>query len=175
VLTLRKSGGLASQRLFGRRRDLRRQAEQANVDGSTFARVIVESGAPISPVGRKSRPIEVVIGAATVRVPPHHPHSADVLGAALLSRAMRGRSLCAVAAAARCHLVIGGAPHRPGNALRREPIGERAPTVLVSAILPGPLRPHGARQARAPRTAVPWRSSVHAPPGPEYMPPPGPV
>jgi hypothetical protein len=167
VLTLRKSGGLASQQLFGRRRDLRRQAEQANVDGSTFARVIVESGAPISPVGRKSRPIEVVIGAATVRVPPHHPHSADVLGAALLSRAMRGRSLCAVAAAARCQLVIGGAPHRPGNALRREPIGERAPTVLVSAILPGPLRPHGACQARAPRTTVgpftPWWSSVHAP------------
>jgi transposase len=62
--------GLTPQQLFGWRRAARRQAEEASGKGAAFARVIVESGAPISPVGRKSRPIEVVIGAATVRVPP---------------------------------------------------------------------------------------------------------
>jgi transposase len=68
VCAIARRHGLTPQQLFGWRRDLRRQAEQASVDSSTFARVIVESGAPISSVGRKSRPIEVVIGAATVRV-----------------------------------------------------------------------------------------------------------
>jgi transposase-like protein len=55
--------GLTPQQLFGWRRAARRQAEEASGKGAAFARVIVESGAPISPVGRKSRPIEVVIGA----------------------------------------------------------------------------------------------------------------
>jgi transposase len=70
VSAVARRHGLTPQQLFGWRRDGRRQAEQARIDGPAFARVIVESGAPISPARRKSRPIEVVIGAATVRVLP---------------------------------------------------------------------------------------------------------
>jgi transposase len=70
VSAVARRHGLTPQQLFGWRRDARRQAEEASVDRPAFARVIVESGAPISAAGRKSRPIEVVIGAATVRVPP---------------------------------------------------------------------------------------------------------
>jgi transposase len=70
ICAVARRHGLTPQQLFGWRRAARRQAEEASGKGAAFARVIVESGAPISPVGRKSRPIEVVIGAATVRVPP---------------------------------------------------------------------------------------------------------
>jgi transposase len=70
VSAVARRHGLTPQQLFGWRRAARRQAEEASGKEAAFARVIVESGAPISPVGRKSRPIEVVIGAATVRVPP---------------------------------------------------------------------------------------------------------
>jgi transposase len=69
VSAVARRRGLTPQQLFGWRRDARRRAEEASVDGTAFARVIVESGASISPAARKSRPIEVVIGAATVRVP----------------------------------------------------------------------------------------------------------
>jgi transposase len=61
--------GLTPQQLFGWRRDARGQAEEASDLGAPFAPVVVNSGAPISPTGRKSRPIEVVIGSTTVRVP----------------------------------------------------------------------------------------------------------
>jgi transposase len=70
VSAVARRHGLTPQQLFGWRRDAQRKAEEASVDGTAFARVIMESGAPISPAGRKSRPIEVVIGAVTVRVPP---------------------------------------------------------------------------------------------------------
>jgi transposase len=69
VSAVARRHGLTPQQLFGWRRDARHQADEASVDGTAFARVIVESGPPISPAGRKSQPVEVVIGAATVRVP----------------------------------------------------------------------------------------------------------
>jgi transposase len=60
---------LTPQQLFGWRRDVRGRAEAASDHGAPFVPVVVDSGAPISPTGRKSRPIEVVIGGTTVRVP----------------------------------------------------------------------------------------------------------
>jgi hypothetical protein len=49
--------------------DKRGRADEASDHGAPFARVVVDSSTPISPAGRKSRPIEVVIGGTTVRVP----------------------------------------------------------------------------------------------------------
>jgi transposase len=77
VSAVARRHGLTPQQLFWWRRDARRRAEEESVDGTSFARVIVESGGPISPVRRKSRAIEVVIGAATVRVP--HGTDAETL------------------------------------------------------------------------------------------------
>jgi transposase len=61
--------GLTAQQLFAWRRDARRQAEEAGDSGMAFAPVVVESGTPIWSPGRGPRWIEVVIGAATVRIP----------------------------------------------------------------------------------------------------------
>jgi hypothetical protein len=55
--------------LFGWRRDVLQQSEEASSESAPFARVVVDSSVPISSAGRKSRPIEVVIGGTTVRVP----------------------------------------------------------------------------------------------------------
>jgi transposase-like protein len=70
VSAVARRHGLTPQQLFGWRRDAQRKAKDASAGGTAFARAIMESSAPISPAGRKSRPIEVVIGAMTVRVPP---------------------------------------------------------------------------------------------------------
>jgi transposase len=69
VSAVARRHGLTPQQLFGWRRDARGQAEEASDHNARFAPVVVDSGAPISPAGRKSRPIEVVIGGTTVRVP----------------------------------------------------------------------------------------------------------
>ena len=69
VSAVARRHGLTPQQLFGRRRDARGRAEEASDHGAPFARVVVDSITPISPAGRKSRPIEVVIGGTTVRVP----------------------------------------------------------------------------------------------------------
>jgi transposase len=69
VSAVARRHGLTPQQLFGWRRDARGRAEEASDHGTPFARVVVDSSTPISPAGRKSRPIEVVIGGTTVRVP----------------------------------------------------------------------------------------------------------
>jgi transposase len=69
VSAVARRHGLTPQQLFGWRRDARQQSEEASSEGAPFARVVVDSSVPISPAGRKSRPIEVVIGGTTVRVP----------------------------------------------------------------------------------------------------------
>ena len=76
VSAVARRHGLTPQQLFGWRRDARRQAENgAGKGGMGFTPVIVEAGprvdmpiAPACPGGPPS--IEIVIGAATVRMAP---------------------------------------------------------------------------------------------------------
>jgi transposase len=68
VSAIARRHGLTPQQLFGWRRDVRRQSEEAAND-IMFAPVMVECGAPISPAALDLRLIEVVIGAVTVRIP----------------------------------------------------------------------------------------------------------
>ena len=83
VSALARRHGLTPQQLFGWRRDARRRAvarrwadDGASQSGSAFAPVIVEAArpcgdAPLAPgCPGGSSVIEIVIGAATVRVPP---------------------------------------------------------------------------------------------------------
>jgi transposase len=51
VSAVARRHGLTPQQLFGWRRDARHQAKEASVDGTAFARVIVESDGPISLAG----------------------------------------------------------------------------------------------------------------------------
>jgi transposase len=85
VSAVARRHGLTPQQLFGWRRGAGCQAEEANGDGAPFVRVVVDSGVPISPAARKSRLIEVVIGGATVRVPP----GTDVETLEMVLRAVR--------------------------------------------------------------------------------------
>jgi transposase len=68
VSAIARRHGLTPQQLFGWRRDVRRQAEETS-NGITFAPVMVECGASISPAALEPRLIEVVIGMVTVRIP----------------------------------------------------------------------------------------------------------
>jgi transposase len=83
VSAVARRHGLTPQQLFGWRRDARRRAvtrrrpdDRGGEGGATFAPVIVEAArpcvvAPPAPDGPGgSSMIEIVIGAATVRVPP---------------------------------------------------------------------------------------------------------
>jgi transposase len=77
VSAIARRYGLTPQQLFGWRRAAQRRAEhEADESGSAFAPVIVAAGprcpeVPIAPVCSGGSPvIEIVIGAATVRVPP---------------------------------------------------------------------------------------------------------
>jgi transposase len=68
VSAIARRHGLTPQEVFGWRRDVRRQAEETS-NGITFAPVMMECGAPISPAALEPRLIEVVIGMVTVRIP----------------------------------------------------------------------------------------------------------
>jgi transposase len=77
VCAVARRHGLSPQQLFGWRRHARRQAEEGPGESSAaFARVIVEAGRPCSgalmaAARRSGLPvIEIVIGPATVRIPP---------------------------------------------------------------------------------------------------------
>ena len=68
--------GLTAQQLFGWRRDMRQPAEHGvERSGVGFAAVVVDAGQPCrdmslssAPAGRSAM-IEIVIGAATIRIP----------------------------------------------------------------------------------------------------------
>jgi transposase len=82
VSAVARRHGLTPQQLFGWRRDVRRRAvarrwadDRASQSGSAFAPVIVEAArpcgdAPLALGCPGGSLIEIVIGAATVRVPP---------------------------------------------------------------------------------------------------------
>jgi transposase len=76
VCAVARRHGLTPQQLFGWRRDARSQSEnEAGKGGIGFTPVIVDAGPradmPIAPVGPGGPPsIEIVIGAATVRITP---------------------------------------------------------------------------------------------------------
>jgi transposase len=77
VSAVARRHGLTAQQLFGWRRVAQGRAQGGSDEGgSAFAPVIVDAGAaypqvPIAPVCSSGSPvIEVLIGAATVRVPP---------------------------------------------------------------------------------------------------------
>jgi transposase len=77
VSAVARRHALTPQQLFGWRRDARQQREDGACDGvSAFAPVLVEAvsssaDAAIAPVcPRRSTAIEIVIGAATVRIKP---------------------------------------------------------------------------------------------------------
>nr|WP_256380983.1 transposase [Methylosinus sp. PW1] len=62
--------GMTPQQLFGWRREARRQAGANGPDGHSFARVVV-GAANASATATDHAMIEIVIGAALVRVPPN--------------------------------------------------------------------------------------------------------
>jgi transposase len=62
--------GVTPQQLFGWRREARRQAGSDGPEGSSFARVIVDA-ANTTAMATDHAMIEIVIGAALVRVPPN--------------------------------------------------------------------------------------------------------
>jgi transposase len=75
VSTVARRHGLTPQQLFGWRRQAERQAEATGGEScATFAPVIVDSGCSRTPIVAGCQggmlPIEIVIGGATVRVPP---------------------------------------------------------------------------------------------------------
>jgi transposase len=76
VCAVARRHGLTPQQLFAWRRDARGAEAASGASGMAFAPVIVEAGrpsadAPIAPVRPGRLPvIEIVIGAATVRIPP---------------------------------------------------------------------------------------------------------
>jgi|SRR5215468_4748921 len=77
VCAVARRHGLTPQQLFGWRRDARRRAEGAGESGVAFAPVIVTRASPGAASEAPARPsqssagmIEIVIGAATVRIPP---------------------------------------------------------------------------------------------------------
>ena len=76
VCAVARRHGLTPQQLFAWRRDARGAEAAGGASGMAFAPVIVEAGrpsgdAPIAPVHPSRLPvIEIVIGAATVRIPP---------------------------------------------------------------------------------------------------------
>jgi len=87
VSAVARRHGLTPQQLFG----WRRAEDRAGVRGSAFAAVIVDAGAPradvpIAPACSGGAPvIEIVIGAATVRIPP----GIDAVTLTTVLRAMR--------------------------------------------------------------------------------------
>jgi transposase len=92
VSAVARRHGLTPQQLFGWRRQAGRQTEAAGGESRiTFAPVIVDSGkaCPPMPIAAKRQgevsPIEIVIGAATVRVPP----GIDPVALAAVLRAVR--------------------------------------------------------------------------------------
>jgi len=62
--------GVTPQQLFGWRREARRQASADGPEGPSFARVVVDA-ASASAMATDHATIEIVIGAALVRVPPN--------------------------------------------------------------------------------------------------------
>ena len=79
VCAVARRHGLTPQQLFGWRREARRRAEEAGgKDGLAFAPVVVGAAqasfeaarAPLQPDGSGPALIEIVIGAATVRIAP---------------------------------------------------------------------------------------------------------
>jgi transposase len=92
VCAVARRHGLTPQQLFGWRRAARRRAQAgASESGAAFAAVIVEAAGPCSHVptaparSGRSAVIEIVIGAATVRVLP----GADAVTLAMVLRAVR--------------------------------------------------------------------------------------
>lgn len=90
VSAVARRHGLTPQQLFGWRRRAKRQVEAASGESPvTFAPVIVDSGCSPTPMtGRRQggvSPIEIVIGAATVRVAP----GVDPVALAAVLRAVR--------------------------------------------------------------------------------------
>ncbi|HXL47984.1 MAG TPA: transposase [Xanthobacteraceae bacterium] len=77
VSAIARRYGLTPQQLFGWRRAAQRRAEhEADESGAAFAPVIVEAAqlgaeAPLAPARLSGPPtIEIVIGSATIRIPP---------------------------------------------------------------------------------------------------------
>jgi transposase len=87
VSAVARRHGLTAQQLFGWRRQARPEGEGGRGDRAVaFARVVVESDQPrpSMPVAPRAMVIEIVIGAATIRVAP----GADVAMVAALLRAV---------------------------------------------------------------------------------------
>lgn len=89
VSAVARRHGLTPQQLFGWRRQVRQRADrETGESGPAFTPVVVEPyrahpDAPIAPAGPgRSRVVEIVIGAATVRVPPG-------IDAVMLARVLR--------------------------------------------------------------------------------------
>ena len=77
VTSVARRHGLTPQQLFGWRREARQRADNGTHDGSpAFAPVVVEASrrsaeAPVATASSCGAPmVEIVIGAATVRIPP---------------------------------------------------------------------------------------------------------
>ena len=78
VCAVARRHGLTPQQLFVWRRDARRQQEEADKASVTFAPVMVAGSSPVGaapavqirPGGPSAGMIEIVIGAAMVRIPP---------------------------------------------------------------------------------------------------------
>ncbi|TRL37602.1 transposase [Methylosinus sporium] len=70
VSQIARRHGVTPQQLFGWRREARRQAGADGPDGHSFARVVVDA-ASASAIATEHAMIEIVIGAALVRVPPN--------------------------------------------------------------------------------------------------------
>jgi transposase len=110
VSAVARRHGLTAQQLFGWRRAALRGADGSQENGSTFAPVVVEAarscaGLPVAPNAGGAPVIEVLIGAATVRIPP----GTDAATLAAVLRAMRRRYDCR----SRRHAGAGG--HQAGG------------------------------------------------------------
>jgi transposase len=87
VSAVARRHGLTPQQLFG----WRRAEDRTGARGSAFASVVVDAGAPradmpIAPASSGAAPmIEIVIGAATVRIPP----GIDAVTLSMVLRAVR--------------------------------------------------------------------------------------
>jgi transposase len=97
VSAVARRHGLTPQQLFGWRRDAqrvvvrRRMGDRAGESSSAFAPVIVEAAQPgtempVAPAGLSGSPtIEIVIGSATIRIPP----GSDAATLAMVLRAVK--------------------------------------------------------------------------------------
>ena len=97
VSAVARRHGLTPQQLFGWRRDAqravvrRRMGDRAGESSSAFAPVVVgaarpDTEVPVAPVGLSgSPPIEIVIGSATIRIPP----GADAATLAMVLRVVK--------------------------------------------------------------------------------------